>query len=318
MSLTRSILIFLGALIFSSLLWAYVRLSTAYETELDLPVSITAPKGLAVASPIPEHLHTRVRGAGWQILLMSFTKNSRYQFDLGDRSVPENSSIILRSDEILHDAMTPSEVHVIKVDPDSLQISFAKRVEKRVPIVAVTDITPAPGYVLVGKPIASPATVTISGAQNIVDSIQSFPTQLVVAHGVKQDVERSTKLSDSLDNYLTLPKESPVSIKADIQAIGERTVLGIVVGVDALPPSFDVLLIPSSVAVTLRGGVDKLAALKATELRVHVPYDPLVFDTARTLTPTVELPDGVQLLSVDPPRLKYILRRKTQAHNADR
>jgi hypothetical protein len=51
---------------------------------------------------------------------------------------------------------------------------------------------------------------------------------------------------------------------------------------------------------------------------VHVPYDPLVFDTARTLTPTVELPDGVQLLSVDPPRLKYILRRKTQAHNADR
>lgn len=318
MSLTRSIFIFIGALIFSSLLWAYVQLSSAYETDVDLPVSITAPKGFAVSSPLPERLHTRVRGAGWQILLMNFTKNARYQFDLGDRSVPENSSIIIRSDEIVHDAMTPSEVRVIKVDPDSLQVSFAKVVEKRVPIEPVTDITPAPGYVMVGKPIASPATVVISGAQNVLDSIRSFPTKLVSVHNAKMDIDRTVLLTDSLNNYIAISKPGPVSVRADVQAIGERLVRGLIVGVDALPPEFDVLLIPNSVTVGLRGGVDQLASLKPSELRVHIPYDPVQFDTARTLLPMVDVPDGVQLLSVDPPRVKFIIRRKPGVPRANR
>lgn len=305
-------------MIFSSLLWAYVRLSNAYETDVDLPVSITPPKGFAVSSPIPERLHTRVRGAGWQILLMNFAKNSRYQFDLGDRSVLENAPIILRSDEIVHDAMTPSEVRVIKVDPDSLQITFAKRVEKRVPIVPVTDITPAPGYVIVGKPIASPATVVITGAQKMLDSIQSFPTQHVLVHNAKQDVDKSVLLSDSLDNFVSIVHESPVSVRVDIQAIGERTIAGLVVGVDALPPEFEVLLIPSSITLSLRGGVDQLAALKPSELRAHISYDPVAFDRERTLLPVVDVPEGVQVLGVDPPRLKFIVRRKAGALRANR
>jgi hypothetical protein len=309
-SLTRSIFIFLGALIFSTLLWAYVRLSAATETDIDLPVSITPPKGLAVSSPVPERIHTRVRGAGWQILLLGFTHNGRFQFDLGDRSVTENTPVVIRGDEIMHAAMAPSEVRPIKVDPDSLTITFAKRVEKRVPIAPLTDITPGPGYVMVGKPIASPATVVIYGAQNILDSIAVFPTTLVMSHGVKQDIEQTILLSDSLDNYVDVVHEAPITVHADIQAIGERKIQGLVAGVDALPPSFDVLLIPSSVSVTMRGGVDLLAALKPRELRVHIPFDPVIFDSARSLVPIVELPEGVQLLSVDPPRIKFIIRRR--------
>jgi YbbR domain-containing protein len=214
--------------------------------------------------------------------------------------------------------MTPSEVRVIKVEPDSLVLSFSKRVEKRVPIAPVTDITPGGGYVLIGKPVASPATVVISGAQSILDSITSFPTKLVLFHDAKQDVERTIALSDSLDNYVTVARDAPVTVRADVQAIGERTIGGLVTGVDALPPSIDVLLIPNAVALTLRGGVDQLASLKPTEVRVHIPFDPILFDTARSLAPTVEVPEGVQLLSVDPPRVKFIIRRKPVAANATR
>jgi hypothetical protein len=295
-----------------------VRLSTVNEWDIDLPVSMTPPKGLAVSSPLPERLHSRVRGAGWQILLMNFTRNSRYQFDLADRVVPENMPVVLHSDEVMHAAMTPSEVRVLKVEPDSIVVTFSKRTEKRVPIAPLTDITPGPGYVLVGSPVASPATVMLSGASTILDSIRTFPTALVIAHDAKQDVDKSVPLSDSLDNYVTIEHETPITVHADIQAIGERTMQGLLTGVDALPPTFDVILIPNRVSATLRGGVDKLAALKPTELRVHIPFDPVVFDTARSLAPIVEGPEGVELLSVDPPRLKFIIRRKPVTANAHR
>src|SRR5579863_10332595 len=110
MTLARGILIFLGALIFSVLLWAYVRLSAAYEADVDLPIKLTAPKGYALASGLPERLHSRVRGAGWQILLMNFTKNANFQFDLSERALPPTELVTLHSDEILNSAVLPSEL----------------------------------------------------------------------------------------------------------------------------------------------------------------------------------------------------------------
>src|SRR3954469_6142298 len=100
---------------FSALLWSYVRLSAAYETDSDIPIKLTAPKGYALASGLPERLHVRVRGAGWQILLMNFTKNASFDLDLSERSVLQNSPLVLHSDEITHSATMPSELRVLKV-----------------------------------------------------------------------------------------------------------------------------------------------------------------------------------------------------------
>src|SRR5947209_5673333 len=164
MTLFRGIFVFLGALVFSTLLWAYVRLSSAYEADVDLPVKLTPPKGYALASGLPERLHTRVRGAGWQILLMTFAKNADFQFDLADRAVPVASAVTIHGDEIAHSAILPSEVRVLKVEPDSLQLAFDKSVEKKLPIESRLDVTAASGYTIVGTPLIVPNQVTVIGA----------------------------------------------------------------------------------------------------------------------------------------------------------
>ena len=94
---------------------------------MDLPTRVIAPKGYALASGLPSHLHTRVRGAGWQIMLMNFTSNSNFHFDLTERAVAgSGGSVILKSDEIANAAVLPSELRVIKVEPDSLKLDFSK------------------------------------------------------------------------------------------------------------------------------------------------------------------------------------------------
>ena len=317
MTLGRSILIFFGALIFSVVLWSYVRLSAAYEADVDLPVKLSPPKGFALSSGLPERLHARVRGAGWQILVMNFAKNARFQFDLGERAVPPNAPIILRSDEIVNSVVMPSELRVLKVDPDSLQLGFSKAMTKRIPIVPDLDVEPGRGYVIVGSPTISPVAITVRGASNVLDSLKSFSTKPIVQHDAKKDVDRNVELSDSLDNFISLVNAPKISVHVDIQAIGERTMKNIPIVVSALPPQYEMILIPNTVAVTVRGGVDALAKLNTSAIRARVTFDPMVFDTARMVIPKIDVPPGITFLSEDPPGVRFIIRRRvTQGHAA--
>ncbi len=311
MSLARSILIFFGAFVFSALLWAYVRLSAAYEADVDLPIKLSAPKGFALTSGLPERLHARVRGAGWQIILMSFTKNADFRFDLTDRSVQPATPLVLHSDEIANAAMLPSELRVMKVDPDSLQLQFGKAIEKRLTVVPQLDVVPAKGYTVVGEPQIAPRTVMVTGSQTILDSLNTIPTQVLVASDVKEDVESSLPLSDSLDNFLTIPS-SKIAIHVAVQALGERRMTNIPVTVEALPPQFDVVLIPGAINVMVRGGVQDLAKLSSDAIHAHVSYTPFVFDTAHAVEPIVDLPKGLTFLSSEPSSLRFILRRKPE------
>jgi hypothetical protein len=316
MTFGRGILIFLVALIFSALLWSYVRLSSPYEADVDFPIKLTPPKGYALASGLPERLHARVRGAGWQILVMNFTKNANFQFDLSERAVLPNAPLVLHSDEIAHAVFMPSELRVLKVEPDSLKLVFSNAVEKRVAVEPRLYVTPGAGYVIVGLPHATPAFVTVVGAQDVLGSLTSVSTTDVAVSGAKEDVDRLIPLSDSLNNLISTGSTSKISVHVDIQAIAERTIAGIPVMIDGLPSQYEVLLIPGAVNVTLRGGVDALAKLPPASVRAHVLYDPLVFDTAHTILPHIEVPKGFAFLSADPPRLKFIIRRKLMPAHA--
>jgi hypothetical protein len=316
MTLARGILIFLGALLFSALLWAYVRLSAAYEADVDLPIKLTAPKGYALASGLPERLHTRVRGAGWQILLMDFTKNANFQFDLSERALPTEEMVTLHSDEISNAAVLPSELRVLKVEPDSLELQFGKALEKRVAIEPRLVVLPATGYTIVGEPMVTPRTVAVVGAPEVLDSLFAIPTQSDTVLGAREDVDRALLITDSLNNFIAIPSAPKITVHVAVQAIGERKISGIPVIIDALPPQFELLLIPGAIAVTIRGGVEELAKLQPSAIHAHVMYNPMVFDTARAVTPQIEVLKGLTYLSSDPPSVKFILRRKGTSHAA--
>lgn len=310
MTLARSILVFVVALIFSALLWAYVRLSAAYESDVDLAIKLTPPKGYALASGLPQTLHARVRGAGWQIMTMNFAKSADFAFDLSERAVSgSGGSLILHSDEIANSAVLPSALRVLKVEPDSLRLEFGKLVAKRLPIEARIEVHPGRGYV-VGATTISPSYVLVNGAQSVLDSIRSLPTQFIEISSAKEPVDRVVLLADSLANFITVVNPPKITVHVNVEAIGERTLQSIPVSIEALPPEDELVLIPNVVSVTLRGGVDELAKLNAAAIHARVVYDPHLFDTAHTIPIRVEVPKDITYLSSDPGSLRFIVRKR--------
>ncbi|MDP4200429.1 MAG: hypothetical protein Q8922_07170 [Bacteroidota bacterium] len=310
MTLARSIIVFFVALVFSALLWAYVRLSAAYESDVDLPVKLIPPKGYALASGLPQTLHTRLRGAGWQIMTMNFTKNSDFTFDLSERVVGgSGGSLLLKGDEIANAAVLPSELRVLKVEPDSLRLDFDRLVAKRLPVEARIDVRPSRGYV-VGKTTITPSYVLVNGAPSVLDSLRWLSTQSVEVLGAKEPVDRVVQLSDSLANFISVVNAPKISIHVEVEAVAERTLAGVAVTVEALPPDYELVLIPNMMSVTVRGGVNELAKLQTSSIRARVVYDPRMVDTAHTLVPLVETPNGITYLASDPQSLRFIVRKK--------
>jgi YbbR domain-containing protein len=311
LSLTRSIFIILASLVFSALLWSYVRLSAAYESDMDLPARVIAPKGYALASGLPSHLHARVRGAGWQIMLMNFTSNANFRFDLTERAVAgSGGSLILKSDEIANAAVLPSELRVLKVEPDSLRLDFSKAIQKELTVLPHVEVKPAKGFVL-GMTTITPAHILVTGAPQVLDSITSISTSAIEVNNAKEPVDQVVQISDSLENFITILNAPKISVHVNVEPIGERTISMVPVAIDALPPDYELVLSPSTVSVTIRGGVDELAKIPPQSIHARVVYDPHYFDTAHTIAPKVEVPKDLTYLNTEPRALRFIVRKRS-------
>jgi YbbR domain-containing protein len=300
------------ALIVAALLWTYVHLSTPYEAEIDIPVSIDPPQGLAIASGLPERLHARVKGAGWQILLLQFTGNAKFELDLTKRIFPltNPNTLQLTPDEIRNGARLPSDVELVMVDPDTLDVAFGKVIRKQVPVRPVLNVSPGRGYALVGQPAANPQYITIEGSQDILDSIHSFPTKPLSKSGARESVSESVELLDTLANSVRVVSAPLVTVRQSVQAIGERTFSYVPVHPDAAPVDKEILFVPGFISVTLRGGVEDLARLKSDDIRAYVMYDPMRFDSAEYVVPSVSTPQGISFLSSKPSSVRFVVRRR--------
>jgi len=316
----RRIGILLGALFVAVFLWSYVHLAQAYETDVDLPISVVTPHGLAVSDGLPGRLHARIKGAGWQLIMMSFTHNSFFQLDLSERDTKNLIAMPLavHADDLAHNVVLPSEVRLVKVEPDSLMLSFAGVTQKRVPIRPVFDVTTSSGFAVIGPAHTTPATVLVQGTHRVLDSLLYFPTKVLVVRNAREDVTKTVELSDTLANMVTVVNPQPVQIAVNVEAVAEQVFHSVPIHIDALPPDKDVLLIPSDLSVTLRGGVDQLSSLNVSGIHVHVKYDAVAFDTSRTIVPSVDVPEGTTFVDASPDRLRFVLRTRTEVDHAHR
>jgi YbbR domain-containing protein len=318
MNIGRRLGIMFGALFVAVFLWSYVHLAQAYEADVDLPLLITAPHGLALAGGLPNRLHARIKGAGWQLIVMNFTKSSGFQIDLAERDLRNlaNNRLTLHADDLAHSVVLPSEVKLLKVEPDSIELSFGAVTEKRVPIRVPVEVTPASGFAIVGMPRMTPGTIVVKGTREVLDSLTSFPTKPLSQNNAREDVIQKLELSDTLSNVLTIVNSGPVQVRLNVQAVAEQVFLDVPIQVDAAPPDKEVLLLPADLAVTLRGGVDQLGNLSPGKIHAHVKYDAIAFDTSRTIVPLIDAPAGTSFVQATPGRLRFVVRKRMGVKNA--
>lgn len=298
--------ILIASFVFSVALWIYVSLNDTYSLDISIPLEVTTGKSQAITENIPTSIDVTVKGRGWELISVLISKDLKYSLDLSkvrrDSRIPTGQFVNERLN-------MSSDLTLVSIDPDTINIEFDRILEKIVPVRSNIKVNLREGYAIVGKPKLTPDSVTIAGAAAIVSKIKYIPTETRVFDNVNSTITGTIALKDTLRNVLKYEIKF-VDFRYDVQLSAEKSIEDISIEISGIPEDKEVLLIPPMLSVSIRGGVEQLARVTPGDITATVNFDVIENDTLGFVVPDIEIPDGISLLKSEPQKLQYIIKKK--------
>ena len=282
-------------------LWLFVVSNNYYTTIINIPIEVRNlnERKKAYKKEIPQIANVRFKGKGRSIiktlLLKDFVKDFKLVIDL-DR-IAEEYSFYLNEyyNRYPQKVSIPSAFELQYVEvvyPDSIYISLDEYMVKNVPIKSKIVINPTPGYIKVGKPSLDSSLVTIAGAKNAIQSIDYIYTVNDTFDNI--DIPFNKKVSlERINNTLIEYSFLNVNYNQDIQAISERIITGVPVLIKNNLKGLVVRKNPSTVSLTVVGGINYIAKIEPSDIIVSIDLTYLWSPKKQFYEPKIIVPDQI-------------------------
>ncbi len=272
----------LGAVGLAIILWFFSISNSQFEANAEFPIEIrNLREGKALSEEAPQTATLRFKGTGRALaklyLFMPFFKlklvldlervQQRHVFYLDEylRNSPQRISNPIPG---LQESLEFIEV----VRPDSIQIVLSDYKEKRVPVQPQVTVDIASGYTQVGDIVITPPQVLVKGAVEAVDRVDEVLTSRRTYSNVAEPFYDSVGLWDPDPGKGLAIEPLNVTLTIDVQRIGERRLTEVPVKVLNIPENLNVIVGPSTVALTVTGGEDYLLNLDDDAVEVFIDY----------------------------------------------
>ena len=287
-----------GAFFFALLLWLLVVSEREYVHTLDIPIEIrNIPARKTLSAEIVPTAEVRFRGTGralFQSIMLKSLSNfklvldldrikTEYDFDLNNyyREHPEKV--------VIPDGFDIQFISIVQ--PDSIHIALDDNAERPVPVRINVSIKPAPGFIQVGRLIHSPENIELKGPKTVVIPVETISTKWQEFKGLTSDLNVTVELDIDFPRTVEISHKI-INIQADIQSIGERIITEIPVQLLNEKEGLKVYTNPSVVSLTVKGGVDYIAGVDASDITVSIDFLKWQLDQ-EYYEPTVDVPDDI-------------------------
>lgn len=291
--------------------------SDEYSTVLDVPLSVRLPENRAIETDLPQTIQVRVRGAGWQLFTMQFSlfgwqlaPSARCQVAISDKLIKANEEALYLSKSILAQNLAfPLPIASYDVITDSLSLGIGYIDSKTVPIRLVQRLKTSDEYRIVGKPTLNPATVEITGNKKLLNEIDHWKTELLELGDLNSNLSQSVRISDSLATILQFSISS-TRVDIEVQQEAELTIEQVPLAILSAPDRHNIVFRPSSVSVTLRGGIQDILSLQSDEIRAVVQYKDILNNQTGLIRPEIRIDaaDRIDILRPQPDFVRFTKR----------
>ncbi|MCB2195183.1 MAG: hypothetical protein KQH79_04950 [Bacteroidetes bacterium] len=311
----RRLMIFLFFVVLSTIFWFLNQLEDEYVSDITLPVRYTNfPNNKILVNELPDHLDLRVRAHGYKLLEYKIS-NKFLPFAINVNSLTLRmhsqssyakffSRTALLADKI--EDQLSSELEIVSISPDTLYFDFADKVFKRVPVVSNLDINPATQHMVRGKIKFDPDSITIAGANPIVDTIQMVFTQKEKLTELHENYTDEVKLKE-ISNIDFSEDEVEVHINIDKFTEGAQKVKLNIINV---PDSLIIRTFPKEVTVTYFVALSDYEKVLPQLFEAIVDYSQATTQENKLKIEIKNAPDYVQSLRYNPKSVEYIIEKK--------
>jgi YbbR domain-containing protein len=299
--------IVIASLLLSLVLWLSLNLNQTYEIEKSIPIKININKPFAVSGNIPLNLEVKFKGVGWNLVRLFTSLNIEFNYDITARG--SEKFIILTKDYLENSLGSSKNVNIAAVYPETLLVKIENYEEKYVKLLPRVLVECREGYQVVGKPIVEPDSIKIGGAVDILKNLRFIYTQPQVFTNVNAGIIKNVNVSDSLSNLLWR-SQNDVKLTINVELTAEKEFGNIEIKVPNIPDDKEVLLIPQTVSIQLKGGVKQLSEVDAGKIGATIDFRSILNDTTGALAPQFILPEGCVVTSVKPEKIQYVIKKK--------
>ena len=297
----------IASIVFAVLVWVSINMAEEYTLTKHLPVVLENKRGgKALRFPVPKSIMARFRGNGWQLAGLYLSSDVKYFID---ESTLGSDPYVVTGKDFFDHVKLPIAVQPLDVKPETLLLALADYKEKRVRIVPRVVMDYHDGFGQVGPVRISPESVLVGGAADQVQAITQWQTVYERYDNRREPISEELGLEEPL-NFSLEVSPSSVRIDVDVQPFAEKTITGVLVVASATPLNRDVIFIPPRMDVIVRGGIEQLARLSASDFLASVPYAMLLEDTSGVFGPTLSAPAGVSVLRRSPEKFQFVIRKK--------
>ena len=291
----------LGAFGLAIFLWLFVVSNNNYSTIINIPIEVRNlnERKKAYKKEIPQIAKVRFKGKGRSIIksliLKDFVKDFKLVIDLDRISEEYNFFLNDYYNRYPQKVSIPSTFELQYVEviyPDSIHISLDEYMVKNVPVKSNIVINPSPGYIKIGKPILDSSLVTIAGAKNAVQSIEYIYTTNDTFNNIDMPINAQVSL-ETINNTLIEYSFLKLSFFQDVQPISERIISGVPVTIKNNLKGLVVRKNPSTVSLTIVGGLDYISEIQPTDISVTIDFTYQWSPKMQFYEPRVVVPDEI-------------------------
>ncbi len=302
LALTRNISLKLLSLVIAFGLWSFVNFGERdTEDTIKVPLELrNIPPQLMITSPRVDFVDVRLVGPR---TLLGRVDRNRLSFPLDMSGVKPGPAVFRVGAEAL---ALPRGVRVVRMNPAQITIELERLSHKTVP-VRLRLLGKPPEDLQVADTKVSPEMVEVSGPATDIEDVNVALTQPIdVSKAESGTIERELPL-EAAGDYVSF-SASRVAVQLRIEEVPvNREFKG--VGVQVLGTNLESTVVPRTVRVVVRGPKPLLESLKLDADVAHIDAAGRGVGEHR-MKPAIDLPDGVELVSMEPAEVKLVLRSK--------
>ena len=278
--------------------WFFIKSEDDYSVTKKIPlVARNLQEQKTYKEEVPKDILVTIRGSGRSFIWLTLFENfyddykaiidlssiaDQYDFNLNDYYRDNPEKIVL--------PLSLGLEFVEVISPKNIVINLDQYLVKKVPIQSQVFISTKPGYVQVGNENFVPDSINIGGPQEIVNNIKFVKTQKDTLLNLVASIDE--ELSIINPNKLVDFDPKKVRRYINIQPISETIVTSIPVQLINKPNDLEVFVNPSTVSLTIIGGLDQVANILPEDILVTINFKDWNPDKQFYL-PQIEIPTNL-------------------------